>query len=70
VVVPVVIPVIDPVIASTVPIAGFDDAHVPPGVVVVNVPVAPWHTCNEPPIADGNAYTVTICVTRHVVGNV
>jgi hypothetical protein len=55
VVVPVVMPVIAPVIASTVPTAGFDDAHVPPGVVVVNVPVVPWHTCNAPPIEDGKA---------------
>lgn len=41
IVVPVDMPVIAPVIASTVPTAGVDDAHVPPGVVVVKVPVEP-----------------------------
>jgi hypothetical protein len=70
VVVPLEIPVSTPVVTSIVPTAGVVLAHVPPGVVVVSVVVPFTHTCKEPPILAGNAYTVTVALDVHVVGRV
>lgn len=59
-VVPLAMPVSTPVAKSIVPTVGVVVAHVPPGVVVVNVVVLPAHTCRLPVIGAGNAYTVTV----------
>ncbi len=56
-----------PLVTSIVPTAGLLLLHVPPGVVVVNVVVLFSHTCRDPPIVDGNAYTVTSAVVRQPV---
>jgi len=37
---PLIVPLVEPTVATVV----FDDTHVPPGVVVVSVPVAASHT--------------------------
>src|ERR1043165_2478246 len=63
-------PVSTPVVASIVPTPGVVLIHVPPGVVVVNVVVLPVHTCSEPPILAGSAYTVTFALAWQVVGSV
>lgn len=68
--VPAATPVTAPVVAFTVATVAQLIAQVPPGVEVVSEEVDPSQTCRDPLIADGNAYTVAICVTRQPVGSV
>lgn len=63
---PAVIPLTAPVVAPTVATDVLLLVHVPPGVVLVNVVVAPMQTVDEPGvIADGKAATITVLVTVH-----
>ena len=61
-------PVTTPLATSTVATAVLLLAQVPPGVEVVSADVRPSHTCNVPVMFPGSAYTVTMFVTKQVVG--
>ena len=54
----------------TVPTAGVLLLHVPDGVVLDNVVVAPTHTVCVPVIAFGNALIVATLVIMQLVGKV
>ena len=60
-VVPAVMPVTSPE-PDTVPTAGVELLHAPPGVVLLSVVVSPTHTDVVPVIADGMPFTVTTAV--------
>lgn len=67
---PGTIPLTNPDVAFTVAVPASLLLHVPPGVTLVTVPVAPTHTAVVPPIVPGLAYTVTVLVTLQPDGNV
>lgn len=50
----------------TVPTAVVLLLHVPPDVASVSVVLLPTHTDDAPPIAAGDARTVTSCVERQL----
>ena len=56
---PVATPVDDPMIAMVV----LPLIHIPPPAASVSAVVAPGHTCNVPPIADGPKFTVIVIIT-------
>jgi len=58
---PPAIPVTTPV-DDTVPIAVFDDDHVPPVVDDDSVEVLPIHNKSEPVIAPGRLTIVIVCI--------
>ena len=64
VVVPTDTPVTTPVPAPTVTLPLLL-LHVPPDAKSVNVTLAAVQTVVEPPMPDGNALTVTGCISRH-----
>ena len=64
--IPVLKPAKTPVPELIVPIAKFDEDHVPDGVLLLNVIEEPSHTKNgAPPIAAGLVFTVTTAVLKH-----
>jgi hypothetical protein len=62
--IPAATPLTIPVLLTEAVVAGAL-LHTPPGVPSVKAVVAPVHTLIIPPIADGEAITVTVLVTIH-----